>query len=369
MISGKVYKTFFALLVVLGVVVASCVGFILGYDYVLKQNDRLDKLQSGMLTISSETPGAKMIVIPRGSDTKDIAQILEKSDIISNTLLFTLLSKINGFDGAYLAGTHFVTKELSYDEIMFLLSQQPKAIEVLFNEGLSFLQLKKALVDAGVLFDELALDRMVDKPSLFTEFDFVTHIPAVNDRQWALQGYLFPDTYKFDMNTDEEEIIAKFLANAEMKILPEFYTRAAELGMTIDQVMTLASIIEKESGSIQDMFMVSGVFHNRLKSSRSDMKYLQSCATINYLREQQGREAILVVSNEDMAIKSAYNTYANPGLPPGPICSPGLDAIKAALYPEKHGYLYFVSDGEGNNIYATTLAQHEANIRKYYPGA
>ena len=171
------------------------------------------------------------------------------------------------------------------------------------------------------------------------------------------RSYLFPDTYKFDMNTDEEEIIAKFLANAEMKILPEFYTRAAELGLTMDQVMTLASIIEKESGSIQDMFMVSGVFHNRIRSTRSDMQYLQSCATINYLREQQGLEAILVVSNEDMAIKSAYNTYANPGLPPGPICSPGLDAIKAALYPEKHGYFYFVADGESNNIYAVTLAQ------------
>jgi UPF0755 protein len=365
MISGKVFKTFFALIVVVCVILAVCVGFVLGYEYVLKQNDRLQKLQSGTLTVTANTPGAAMVVIPRGSDTKDIARILQKAGVLHNTMLFNLMSKINGFDGTYLAGTHFVTEELSYDEIMFILSQQPKSVEVLFNEGLSYLQLKQTLTAAGVLFDEAALDRIVNKPSMFTDFDFVTGIPSSPGRQWALQGYLFPDTYKFDMNTDEEEIIRIFLSNTEMKIPAEYYARAAARGMTWDQVITLASIIEKESGSIQDMSFVSSVFNNRLKSKASDMQYLQSCATINYLREQKGLAPILIVSNEDLAIVNPYNTYKNPGLPPGPICSPGLDAISAALYPETSNYFYFVSDGKGNNIYATTLAQHQANIAKY----
>lgn len=369
MISGKVFKTFFTLIVIVCVVLATCVGFVLGYEYVLKQNNRLEKLQSGMLTVTANTPGAVMVVIPRGSDTKAIARILEKAGILHNTMLFNLMSKINGFDGTYLAGTHFVTGELSYDEIMFILSQQPKSIEVLFNEGLSYLQLKQTLTAAGILFDEAALDRIVSRPSMFTDYDFVTSIPSTAGRQWTLQGYLFPDTYKFDMNMDEEEIIGKFLANTEMKIPPEFYTRAAALGMTWDQVITLASIIEKESSDITDMSMVSSVFQNRLRSKAADMKYLQSCATINYLREQKGLAPILVVSDEDLALVSAYNTYKNPGLPPGPICSPGLDAISAALYPETSTYYYFVSDGKGKNVFATTLAQHQANIAKYITNA
>ncbi len=367
MISAKVFKTLFALCIVVAVVTAAFVGFILGYDYVREQNVRLEKLQSGILTITEETPGSTMIVIPRGSDTKEIAAILEKAKIIKNTMLFTLLSKINGFDGTYLAGTHYVTDELSYDEIMFLLSQQPQSIEVTFKEGLSYLQLKETLTRAGVMYDEAALDKIVNKPSLFSEYDFVAGIPSGSGRQYALQGYLFPDTYRFDKNTLEEDIIAKFLANAEIKIQKAYYERAERLGMTMDQVITLAAVIEKESSSLQDMRTVSGVFHNRMRSGDPSMNYLQSCATINYLREQKGLPPILVVSETDMAINSAYNTYRNPGLPPGPICSPGLQAIQAALYPESHGYYYFVADGEGNNVYSSTLAEHEAKIAQYYP--
>jgi UPF0755 protein len=367
MISAKVFKTLFALCIVVAVIAAACIGFILGYDYVREQNVRLEKLQSGILVITEETPGAEMIIIPRGSDTKDIANILEDSKIIKNTLLFTLLSKINGFDGTYLAGTHYVTDELSYDEIMFLLSQQPQSIEVTFKEGLSYLQLKEELTQAGVMYDEAALDKIVNKPSLFTEYDFVAGIPSGSGRQFALQGYLFPDTYRFDKNTLEEDIIAKFLSNAEIKIQKAYYERAERLGMTMDQVITLAAIIEKESSSLQDMRDVSGVFYNRMRSGDTSMNYLQSCATINYLREQQGLPPILVVSEKDMAISSPYNTYRNAGLPPGPICSPGLQAIQAALYPMSHGFYYFVADGEGNNVYSSTLAEHEAKIAQYYP--
>ncbi|MBP7401837.1 MAG: endolytic transglycosylase MltG [Clostridia bacterium] len=367
MISGKVFKTLFALTVAIAVVTAGCVGFILGYEYVLEQNDRLDKLQRGMLTITEQTPGARMIVVPRGSDTGDIADILADADIIGNKMLFNLLSKINGFDGTYLAGTHYVTPELSYDEIMYLLSQQPKSVEVTFKEGLSYLQVKQTLTEAGVLFDEIVLDRLVNRPALFTEYDFVAQIPSGSGRQYALQGYLFPDTYKFDKNTDEQDIIDKFLSNSDQKLADAYYEAAARRGLTMDQVITLASIIEKESSSLADMQVVAGVFYNRMRSSDPSMQYLQSCATINYLREQQGLDPVLVVSDQDMAVTSPYNTYRNPGLPPGPICSPGLDAIQAALYPDSHGYYYFVADGEGNNVYARTLAEHEANIAQYYP--
>lgn len=367
MISSKVFKTLFALFVLVAVVAAACVGFILGYDYVREQNARLEKLQGDVLRIGESTPGSTMIVIPRGSDTKDIADILKEAGAIKNTMLFTLLSKVNGFDGSYLAGTHYVTNELSYDEIMFLLSQQPQSIDVTFKEGLSYLQLKQALTAAGVMYDEDALDKIVNKPSLFAEYDFVAGIPSGSGRQYALQGYLFPDTYRFDKNTVEDDIIGKFLANAEIKLQKAYYERAERLGMTMDQVITLAAIIEKESGNLQDMRIVSGVFHNRMRSGDPAMNYLQSCATINYLREQQGLEPILVVSETDMAINSPYNTYRNSGLPPGPICSPGLQAIQAALYPAAHGYYYFLADGEGNNLYSTTLAEHEAKIAQYYP--
>ncbi len=374
MIPKKITRTLITVLVIFLLIGFSAVGFYFGFAYVLSQNARFAKLETQFKTTPTTStgsstpqtqPGAVELVIPRAADTQQIAEILKDKGIIENTFVFTLLSKFNGFDGSYMAGTHFVSPDMSYDEIMYVLSQKPKSVRVTFPEGLTYSQVKARLRAAGVNFDEAVLDSMVRNPQIFLDYDFVTGIEKRDGRDWLLQGYLYPDTYEFDMNTDEETIIRTFLNNTENKLVEEYYARAAKIGMSMDRVITLASIIQNECSLVEEMRSVSGVFHNRLK--RTDyLGLLQSCATVNYLLKESGQETALWLADKQIEQFAAnpYNTYYVKGLPPGPICSPGEDAIRAALWPETTKNLYFCASGkgDGSNLFATTQAQHEKNI-------
>jgi UPF0755 protein len=370
MIARRVRRTLMTVVVIFLLISVAAAGFYFGMSYVLSQNARFDRLDSefkqtasgNVYKITKDSPGAVEIYVPRAADTKEIAKVLKEKKVIENTLLFTVLSKFNGFDGSYLAGTHYVTKAMSYDEIMYILSQKPDAVRVTFPEGLSYLQVKQKLKDAGVSFDEKLLDSMVQNPQLFLDYSFVPQIEKKEGRDWLLQGYLWPDTYEFDVNTDEESIIRTFLNNTETKLIDKYYERAASRGMTLDEAITLASIIQMECSVNEEMQTVSGVFKNRLKAG---MK-LESCATINYLRAEANIKSKLWLSTVDINMfNSPYNTYLSQGLPPGPICTPGELAIKAALWPEPNSYLYFCAKGDGTNAFARTLSQQNANIAKY----
>lgn len=318
---------------------------------------------AGIASINAETPGAIMIYIELGDKPADIARQLKDKGVIRNPSLFTILSKINGFDGSYRYGTHFVKADMSYDEIMYLLSRDPATISVTFREGMTYNEMKAELKAKGIRMDEMKMDAMVDDVDRFRDYDFVEALSADENREHVLQGYLFPDTYFYDINTDEETIIRRFLNNTEVQLLAEHYRRAEAIGMTMDQVITLASIIQMESSELGDMYLVSRVLHNRLDNG----DLLQSCATVNYLRKERGKQPILIVGAEDLEMDSPYNTYLYAGLPPGPICSPGLEAIKAALYPDvdNRDIYYFVSKGDGTNYFTNSLSAHEAAIEEY----
>ena len=375
MVSKKITNTLTTVLIICLILCGTAVGFYFGLSYVLSQNERYDKLDkqfqeakaAGDTLIDESTPGAVELVIPRGSDTQGIAELLEKKGVIDNTFLFTILSKFNGFDNTYIAGTHFVTKAMSYDEIMYMLSQNPQSVTVTFPEGLTYKEVKARLKKAGVNFDESVMDDMVHNPQIFLEYDFVTQIAVADERDWLLQGYLWPDTYAFDVNTDEETILRTFLDNTENKLADEYFARAEKQGLTMDQVIILASIIQNECTKVEEMRTVSGVFWNRLKRGNlSDVWFpLESCATVNYLRKEAGMDPVLWVTENDVTFDSFYNTYNYEGLPPGPISSPGEDAIRAALWPEKNKFYYFCATGDGSNVFASSLAEHESNIRKY----
>ncbi|MGI6298891.1 MAG: endolytic transglycosylase MltG [Saccharofermentanales bacterium] len=375
MFSRKVYRTLLIVTIVIVLIGVASAGFYFGFSYVLAQNERFERLETefeakdGKPVIDETTPGAIEIVIPRSSDTKQIAEILEEEGIINNTLVFTLLSKFNGFDGAYLAGTHYVKKDMNYDELMYVLTLKPHAVTVTFPEGFNYFQIKQRLKEKGVNFDEGVLDNMMRSPNLFLDYDFVKDIRKTEGRDYVLEGYLWPDTYNFDMNTDEETIIRTFLNNTERKLIDEYYEQAKRRGMSMDEVLTLASIVQNETTQLTEMRKVSGVFDNRLKRDTG----LQSCATINYLRRYDGLPIKLWLFDADieMYADNKYNTYRFKGLTPGPISSPGDDAIRAALWPEKHNYLYFVATGdeEGTNDFSRTLAEHEQKVLKYSKAA
>jgi UPF0755 protein len=343
-------------------------GFVLGFNYILSQNTRFSTFDKNTVELGKDSPGAVMIVIRQGADTSDIATELDKKKVIKNKFAFIFMSKLNGFDGQYKAGTHFVKKDMSYDEIMYKLCLKPQTVSVTFPEGLTYKQVKEKLVSAGVLFDEKILDNMVNNPSLFLEYDFVTQIEKNDGRQWLLQGYLFPDTYEFDMNTNEESIIRTFLNNTERRLIPELYARAKTMKLTMDEVITLASVVQAECGRVEEMDLVASVFHNRLNArNHGTGKRLESDATLNYIKSELGMKTSLSVSSEDQKLVSPYNTYLNQGLPAGPICSPGMDAIRGTLWPSKTGYFYFVSknDKTGANAYARTQNEHFNNVNKY----
>ncbi|MBR2616336.1 MAG: endolytic transglycosylase MltG, partial [Clostridia bacterium] len=174
-------------------------------------------------------------------------------------------------------------------------------------------------------------------------------------RKYRLEGYLFPDTYEFYTDSSEIAIIDKMLTAFEAHFEGAYYDRLEEMEMTLDEVVTLASIVQMEGKFTSDFYSVSGVFHNRLNSK--NMRKLQSDATVQYCLPERKEE----LSYADIAIDSPYNTYENEGLPPSAITNPGWEAIQAALYPEENRYYYFVSDTDGTIEFAETEQMHLKN--------
>lgn len=173
----------------------------------------------------------------------------------------------------------------------------------------------------------------------------------------SLEGYLFPATYKLPAVTTEEQIVATMLATFERRFTPEMEARGRDIGMTRHQVVTLASIIEKEGGPHDEWAMVSAVFHNRLKRGMR----LQSDPTVIYgLEDFNGN-----LTRRDLRTPTPYNTYRIAGLPPGPIANPGLAAINAALFPAAVDYLYFVSKNDGSHHFSVTLREHNKAVDRY----
>ena len=370
MLSKKIWVALRILVILLLLFGFAVLGVFGGFNYVISQDTRFSTLKKGLAEgkykVTAETKDAVTVVVESGDSTSDIADKLYEKGLIKNKLVFSLMSQINGFDGAYVAGTHYLLKTYSYDEIMFFMTLEPATVAVTIPEGATYVQVKKILHKAGLTFDDEEFDQCMNSPNMFVDFDFIANIDISEDRDYILAGYLYPDTYMFDINAKPETIIRRFLSNMKSKLYSEYYTRAKGLKMSMDQVITLASIIQMETGKPRDMMYVSAVFHNRLKSKDKSLRKFGSSATINYLVEKNGGKTSLLHSDDELAIDSPYNTYKHEGLPPGPICMPGLDAISAALYPEAGcGYLYFCATGDGGTAFATTLKQHNKNIAKY----
>lgn len=365
--------TFLAIIVVL--IAAVLVGFFLGFRYVREQDQRLESLsesfdREGISPITADTEGAVEIYIAQQSDTGDIAETLKDSGLIKNTFAYELISKFNGFDGQYQYGTHYLLPDMSYDEMMLILTRQPKQIAVTFYEGMTYEQMRDTMIDAGMRFNPDLLDEMVMRPSLFTDYSFISGIEEHPGREWLLQGYLWPDTYLFDINSTEQEIIRIFLNNTESKLKEgNYYERAEHQGVSLDDAIILASIVQSE-GTISEMNKIARVFINRLLLEMP----LQAEPTVNYLRVGDGKEPKLWMSEQELReyATNPYNTYYFNGLPPGPINSPGVVAIEAVLWPATErtwtgaeSYLYFTATGKGTTDFSFTYEEHAEKTARY----
>ena len=287
------------------------------------------------------------IIISEGWGINKSAQRLEEEGIIKYPKVFELMAKAMGIENAVQPGWLEIKKEMSYKEILLqLIKANRDAVKVTIPEGYEIRQIAQTLEAANLIDKEVFYDEL--KPELY-DYEFLVGIPK---RENALEGYLFPSTYNFLPSMTEREIINEMLAAFDAQFTGEFYARAEAIGKTVDEIVTLASIIEREARSDEDRGLISGVFHNRLNQGMR----LQSCATVQYILKERKEN----LSTKDTQIKSPYNTYINDGLPVGPIASPGTESIRAALYPEKTDALYFVLGADGKHIFSATHEDHVA---------
>lgn len=289
------------------------------------------------------------IEIKEGANLKQISKELEENGIVDNDLLFYLYAKEKAENFKF--GGHVFADDMSYKEICEQLSLPGKlsTVKVVIPEGYELRLIAQACEDAGLVDAREFLE--VAKKEKF-EFDFLTHKDGVI---YDLEGFLFPATYEFRYGVSAYEIIHTMLEAFDNTYTERYSARAKELGMTDYEVITLASVIEREAASMAEHKKVSGVFHNRIK----DNMLLQSCATVQYILKE--RKPVLSV--EDTKIDSPFNTYKYPGLPVGPVASPGKSSIEAALYPEEHDYYYFVAKADlSGHVFSKTLEEHNRAV-------
>lgn len=296
--------------------------------------------------VPKSAEGTVVITIPQGAGTARIAKELKTNRLIHSEVFFRVASRLSGMDGKFNYGKFELEKSGGYPAILKALSNPGNVItsvRVTIPEGYEIYKVADVLEQKG-LIDKDKFFYLIDNGNF--DYDFVADIPK---REMRLEGYLFPDTYEFVPN-DEYGIINEMLRRFD-EIYKKYEPQVKASNYTMDELITLASIVEREAGSA-DKYLVSSVFHNRLKSSQ--YPYLQSCATVQYVL----RERKPVLSLADTKIDSPYNTYINKGLPIGPIASPGEASIEAALNPAKTDYYFFVLGSDGKHHFSKTFDQH-----------
>ena len=293
-------------------------------------------------------PNAEVtITIPEGATTDQVVQIVKDSGAVSQPLFFKLYMSLTKSTEKIEPGEYTINTNYDYMRIISSLKGAGatyETVELNFPEGFTLEQIVDRLVENGVNTREALMNSLQNTEF---EYDLVKDIPTDDpNRLTKLEGYLFPDTYEFYKGEAPDSVIGKFLANTEKKITAEMREQAKASGMTVDELLTLASVIQEESGEYEQMLKISSVFHNRLNSR--EFPRLESDPTTEYAQAHNA---------------AAYDTYQVAGLMPGPICNPGIEAILAALTPDNTNYLFFVTDLKGNYYYATTYNAHLKNIQ------
>ncbi|MEO8338849.1 MAG: endolytic transglycosylase MltG [Nitrospirota bacterium] len=299
--------------------------------------------------IPSDThPPSKVIVIPDGSTFQQVAALLEREGLIKSSFVFVLFGKAQSADRKVHAGEYELNPGMTPTEIISkLLNGQVLLHSLTIPEGLTIAQIAEVASQQGLTdpmeFLRLAKDR--------------TFIASLGINAETLEGYLYPNTYKLPRPIKARDVLVVMAEQLRQVLGQDLLARMQELKMTMHEVLTLASVIEKETGSGGERSEISAVFHNRLKKHIP----LQSDPTVIYgLPAFDGN-----LRKKDLSSPSPYNTYRVQGLPPGPIANPGIQAIRATLYPSNSSFLYFVSRNDGTHQFSATLIEHNKAVEKY----
>ncbi len=288
------------------------------------------------------------VYIPRGAPFAQVVNILEQNGLVRSRLFFRALGYVYNAPKQIKAGEYEFTRAMTPGEILKkLVDGDVKKHPIVVPEGFTVRKIAARLAAEGIVeekeFLRLARDRNV--------------LASLNIPGPSAEGFLFPDTYNFERGLDAAAILQKMAGQFRAKVTAEMIARAEAQGFTLVQWVTLASIIEKETGLKSEMPLVAAVFRNRLQKKMP----LQSDPTVIYGIENFDGN----LTRRHLERQNPYNSYLNRGLPPGPICSPGLDALQAALNPAPVTYLYFVSRNDGTHQFSESLPEHSRAVRKF----
>ena len=290
----------------------------------------------------------QLVDIPPGTPFTQISRILHENHLIRSEGFFTLLGRVQRVDRKMIPGEYELHAGMRPTELLKkLVKGEVYQHALTIPEGYNVVQIANIL-------DQKNLARKQDILRLNRDQAF---IHGLNVQASTLEGYLFPDTYQFSRYTSPESIIRTFVNRFHEIVTPELKDRASTMGMTLQEMLTLASVVEKETGLAAERPLVSGVFHNRLNRGIP----LQSDPTVIYALEFFDGN----IRKADLSVNSPYNTYKVRGLPPGPIANPGLAAIHAAIYPTQTDFIYFVARNDGSHQFSVTLADHNKAVDKY----
>jgi len=358
-----------ALFLITAIIIALLTTGFFVYRYVDSAVGALDSTSTEYVTVE----------IPEGSGNKYIGQILEKAGVIKSATVFNYYTKFKNYSN-FQSGYYNLQASMDLEEICKLLKQggtaepeEPSLGKILVTEGYTIKQISEAVTKntadddsstpftaddfLSVVQDESFISKMVEKyPKL------LANLPSADEATYQLEGYLFPATYSYYEDTTMEDLVEQMISTMD-SYMSSYYDTISEKGMTVNEVLTLASLVEKEGSTDDDRRNIASVFYNRLNANMA----LQSNIAILYAMGKLGEETTLSAdASIDTSIDSPYNVYTNTGLMPGPVDSPSLSAIEATVNPASTDYYYFVADvNTGTVYYAETYEDHEANVEKY----
>jgi UPF0755 protein len=293
-----------------------------------------------------------VIVIKKGASLREIGDALQRENMIASSSFFVFYTELTGAQKQIKAGSYRLSNTMSVKEILGrIVGGDVVLARVVIPEGFTTDQIGKLLVSKGIVTSD-DFEAALNTGSF--DYPFLKDAPAGPKR---LDGFLFPATYDLTDDFTSQEILNLMLRRFGIAFSPDMKARAIEQGMSVRQVVILASIVEGEAKLDSERPIIASVFLNRLKQGMP----LESCATVEYVLGTHKEK----LSDEDVRTPSPYNTYLHGGLPPGPICNPGLASIEAVLYPANTKYLYFVAKGDGSHAFSGTFAEHLTASRQY----
>ncbi len=329
-------------------------GIMIYFNFAIEP---VDKTDTELQTITLES-----------SRLSSISKDLEEAGLIKNSLAFQLRAQLSGTAGKVSRGTYYLSRDMDADKIISILGKgnhdTSTIVSVRIPEGSSISEITNILYEENVIYDKENFLQECKEGLSFKDNEAYSYLNVENfEGEYLLEGYLFPDTYDFYYNTKPVDAIAKMLNRFNELYTPELQEKAKQMGYTTKNIITLASIIQKE-GNEGDFSKVSAVLHNRLENNMS----LQCDSTIRYVSNTSNTMSL---SNKQFNMDSPYNTYKNKGMIPSPIGNPSLKAINAVLNPDQsfinEKYMYFCSTDSSNSdlVFAKTYQEHLDNVKQY----